>query len=367
MENKNLQTIPSNDEQKIKLDSNGNVDLSQYDDSALAKYKVLSTELKVENSGSIINFGSDLQGKMGTFSDNFLTRVRTSNSGEVGAHITTLLTEINQIDVDKIDQGSFKRFLRKIPILKSFIASVEKMYQKYDTVASNVEKISNKINIGRINSLKDNAALQTIFDNNLIFIKNMEDLIIAAHIRYNEVKLELQQMETDPSRYSDYELADRRDFLHRLDRRLGDMKTVRYIMVQSLPQIRIVQDTNLSVAEKAQTIITTTIPVWKQQLTLAVALERQKANIEVQKKVTDATNEMLLKNSKMLKQNSINAARESERAVIDIETLRQTTQDLIDTLVEVKRIHEEGEESRKSLNKELITLETELKKNITNS
>lgn len=367
MENQNLEVKPSNDAQKIKLDNNGNIDLTQYNESDLVKYKLLSTDLKVDNSSSIINFGSDIQGKMGQYSDNFLTRVRTSNSGEVGNHISTLLTEINQIDVDKIEQGSLKRFLRKIPIIKSFITSIEKMYQQYDTVASNVEKISNKINLGRINSLKDNAALQSIFDQNIIFIQNMEDLIIAAQIKHNDITTELVQMELNPTNYPEYEMSDRRDFLHRLDRRLGDMKTVRYIMVQSLAQIRIVQSTNLTVAEKAQTIITTTIPVWKQQLTLAVALERQRANIEVQKKVTDATNEMLLKNSKMLKQNSINAARESERSVVDINTLRQTTQDLIDTLVEVKRIHTEGEESRKSLNKDLVSLETELKKNITNS
>lgn len=372
MENFNLDQTPTNgaisvtkDASKIKLDNNGNIDLSQYQESDLAKYKSMSTSLDIKDSSTIINFGADLQGKMGQYSDNFLTRVRTFDSGEVGGYITNLLSEINQIDVDKIEQGTFKRILRRIPIIKSLMTSIEKMFQQYDTVSANVEKIANKVNLGRVNSLKDNAALQTIFDNNITFIANMEELIIAAQMKYDEIKAEVAQMETERDKYQDYEIADRQDFLHRLDRRLGDMKTVRFIMIQSLAQIRVVQSTNLTVAEKAQTIITTTIPVWKQQLTLAVALERQRANIEVQKKVTDATNEMLLKNSRMLKQNSINAARESERAVVDIATLRQTTQDLVETLTEVKRIHTEGEESRKALNKDLAALETELKKKVT--
>jgi uncharacterized protein YaaN involved in tellurite resistance len=349
------------------LDNNGNIDLSQYQESELVKYKSISTSLDIKDSSTIINFGADIQSKMGQYSDNFLTRVRTFDSGEVGGYITSLLTEINQIDVDKIEQGTFKRILRRIPIVKSLLTSIEKMFQQYDTVSANVEKIANKVNLGRINSLKDNAALQTIFDSNITFIGNIEELIIAAQLKYDEIKAEVAKMETERDKYQDYEIADRQDFLHRLDRRLGDMKTVRFIMIQSLAQIRVVQSTNLTVAEKAQTIITTTIPVWKQQLTLAVALERQRANIEVQKKVTDATNEMLLKNSKMLKQNSISAARESERAVVDVTTLRQTTQDLIETLTEVKRIHNEGEESRKTLNKDLAALETELKKNVTSN
>jgi uncharacterized protein YaaN involved in tellurite resistance len=172
-------------------------------------------------------------------------------------------------------------------------------------------------------------------------------------------------MEGRPADYQDYEIADLRDFLSRLDKRLADMKIVRFIMIQSLAQIRVVQNNNTSIAEKAQSIVSTTIPVWKNQLTLAVALQRQKANVEMQKKISDTTNTILQKNAEMLKQNSIDVAKENEKTVVSLETLKMTTASLIDTLNEVKKIHEEGAQSRRVLDGELKNLETELKKNVT--
>ena len=143
------------------------------------------------------------------------------------------------------------------------------------------------------------------------------------------------------------------------------MKIVRFIMLQSLAQIRVVQNNNTSIAEKAQSIVSTTIPVWKNQLTIAVALQRQKANVEMQKKISDTTNTILEKNAELLKQNSINVARENEKTVVSVETLKKTTQSLIETLTEVKKIHEEGALSRRALDTELQNLESELKKNVT--
>jgi uncharacterized protein YaaN involved in tellurite resistance len=233
-------------------------------------------------------------------------------------------------------------------------------------VVDNIDKITNKIKAGRLNSIKDNSSLQTMFDSNVDYIKQMEELIIAGQLKLNELNVTLAQMDGRPQDYNDYEIADLRDFVNRLDKRLADLKVVRFIMMQSLAQIRIVQNNNTSIAEKAQSIISTTIPVWKNQLTIAVALQRQKANVEMQQKISDTTNTILLKNAELLKTNSIAVAKENEKTVVSIETLKKTTSDLIDTLNEVKRIHEEGAQNRKALNTELQTLETELKKNVTN-
>jgi uncharacterized protein YaaN involved in tellurite resistance len=138
-------------------------------------------------------------------------------------------------------------------------------------------------------------------------------------------------------------------------------------MMQSLAQIRVVQSNNTTIAEKAQSIVSTTIPVWKNQLTIAVALNRQKENVEMQKKISDTTNTILQKNAELLKQNSIDVARENEKTVVSLDTLKRTTASLIETLTEVKRIHDEGTANRKVLNTELQTLETELKKHVTNA
>ena len=363
-----MDTIPNTADQlpsKI-IDKEGNVDLASIPPQEASKYQALSKSLEAKDVNSILNYGAEAQNSMEKYSNEFLTSVRTYNSGEVGNLITDLLTELNYIDVDELNQGGFKQFISKIPFLSKLVFDAKKLFQKYDTVVNNIDKITNKIKAGRLNAIKDNSSLQTMFDSNVTYIKQMEELIIAGQLKMQELNVQLAQMELAPANYNDYEIADLRDFIGRLDKRLADMKVVRFIMLQSLAQIRVVQNNNTSIAEKAQSIISTTIPVWKNQLTIAVALQRQKSNVEMQKKISDTTNTILQKNAELLKQNSIDVARENEKTVVSIDTLKRTTQSLIETLNEVKRIHDEGTQNRKTLNTELQNLESELKKNVTN-
>jgi uncharacterized protein YaaN involved in tellurite resistance len=348
-----------------KIDKEGNVDLTVLSTEDEKKYKELGKSLEPSDVNSILNYGVETQNSMEKYSNDFLSSVRTYNSGEVGGLINELLTELNYIDVNELEQSGFKSFLSKIPFLKNLVTDVKKLFQKYDVVVNNIDKITNKIKAGRLNSIKDNSSLQTMFDSNVNYIHEMEELIISGQLKYNELSLKLTEMEGRPADYQDYEIADLRDFVSRLDKRLADMKIVRFIMLQSLAQIRVVQNNNTSIAEKAQSIVSTTIPVWKNQLTIAVALQRQKANVEMQKKISDTTNTILQKNAEMLKQNSIDVAKENEKTVVSLETLKMTTASLIDTLNEVKQIHEAGAQSRRVLDGELKTLEEELKKNVT--
>lgn len=347
-----------------RIDNQGNINLEKLDQNEIARLSELNKSLVVTDVNSVLNYGADLQSTMEKYSNDFLNSVRTFNSGEVGTHISDLLTELNYIDVDELNQNGFKAFLSKIPLLKNLVVNVKRIFQKYDTVISNVDKISNKIKAGRINSLKDNTALQTMFDNNVEYIKQLEQLIIAGQLKLQELQVKLAEMEGNPANYKDYEIADLREYIMRLDKRLADMKIIRYVMLQSLAQIRVVQNNNTAIADKAQSIISTTIPVWKNQLTIAVALYRQKANVEMQRKVAETTNTILEKNAELLRQNSIEVARENENTVVSIDTLKKTTQSLISTLDEVKKIHEEGMRNRQVLDKELQTLETELRKNV---
>jgi len=348
-----------------KLDREGNVNLTNLTPQEISKYKDISKSLEPSDVNSILNYGADAEKSMEKYSNDFLASVRTYNSGDVGGLINELLTELNYIDVDEIEKSGVKSFLSKIPFLKNLVVDVKKIFQKYDLVVTNIDKITQKIKAGRLNSLKDNSSLQTMFENNVNYIHQMEELIISGQLKYEELSVKLAEMEGRPADYQDYEIADLRDFVSRLDKRLADMKIVRFIMMQSLAQIRLVQNNNTSVAEKAQSIISTTIPVWKNQLTIAVALQRQKANVEMQKKISDTTNTILQKNADMLKQNSIDVAKENEKTVVSLDTLKKTTASLIETLDEVKKIHQEGEKSRRVLDTELKNLETELKKNVT--
>lgn len=346
------------------VDREGNVNLTQLPSEERQKYEVLADSIDETNPGSIVNFGADLQRTLSNQSDSFLGNVRRSNSGEVGELINNLLIELNYVDVEELNQNKFKSFLSKLPFMKSVMTQIENLFAKYDKIINNIDQISYKVNAGIITSTKDNAVLQTIFESNITAIKQIEELVIAGNLRMEKAGTELAAMEAAPQNYQDYQIADKRDFIARLDRRLADLKVVRLIMMQSLPQIRLVQNNNVSIAEKAQTILTTTLPLWKNQLSLAVAMYRQQQNIEIQQKVSSTTEEILRKNAERLGQNSINVARANEQTVVSIETLRETTSKLINTLNEVKQIQKQGAEGRRKLDQDLMTLEHELKANV---
>ncbi|WP_431611939.1 toxic anion resistance protein [Chryseobacterium sp. 'Rf worker isolate 10'] len=348
----------------VLVDREGNVNLTQLQSEEREKYEVLANSIDETNPGSIVNFGAELQKTLTNQSDSFLGNVRRSNSGEVGGLINDLLVELNYVDVEELNGNKVKSFLSKLPFMKKVMTQVENLFAKYDKIINNIEQISYKVNAGIITSTKDNAVLQTIFESNVNSIKQIEGLVIAGNIRMERAAVELAQMETAPQNFQDYQIADKRDFIARLDRRMADLKVVRVIMMQSLPQIRLVQNNNVSIAEKAQTILTTTLPVWKNQLSLAVAMYRQQQNIEIQQKVSSTTEEILRKNAERLGQNSINVARANEQTIVSVETLKETTSMLINTLNEVKQIQKQGADNRRKLDQDLQTLEHELKANV---
>lgn len=348
----------------IHLDQTGRVDLTKYSETELSKFKQLSEQLKSDDQNSISNFGLQLQTKLAGYSDQFLSNVRAFDAGEVGTSITDLLAEINYVDIDPSEQGPFKRLLLQIPGIKNLIMNTKKIFQKYDTISGNIDGIVKKLDKGRLMIIRDNGNLQNLFEQNVQYIQQLEELIVAAQIKQNEMESELAIMEQSPENYQDYQINDMREFINRLSKRLTDMQITRTITIQSLPQIRLVQNNNNTMVEKIQSSITTTIPLWKNQISIAVALMRQKGILEVQEKVYDATNTILKKNAELLKQNSIDVAKQNERAVVSIDTLHEVNQKLVETLTEVKRIKEEGENTRRDTAKKLEALESDLKKNV---
>lgn len=349
------------------IDESGNVNLACLSEEEKQKYAKLNKSLVVTDINSISNYGSDLQNTMGKYSTDFLTAVRANQSGEIGGLINDLLNELGHIDVDELKEPSLvKKLIRKIPILKNLVTSVDKILNKYDSIAKNVDDIARKITTTRLASLRDNNALQVMFDNNVIYGKQIEDLIVAGKLKLEEVNKTLAHMMENQDQYEPHQIQDVQEFAHNLERRLTDMLTLRYVVKQSLPQIRTVQYNNIAIADKAQSIIATTIPVWKNQLSIAVALNNQKERIEAHHRITDTTNTILRKNAEMLHQNSVDVARENERSVVDIETLRDTTRELIDTIKEVKQIHEEAAAKRKAAEEEIMKIESELDSSMVN-
>ena len=354
------QKITARDMGRI-IDESGNVNITALTPSDKERYNKLTKNIVVTDINSITNYGSELQNTMTKYSNDFLSAVRTQQSGEMGELINNLLAELDYIDVDELKAPTkIKRMLRKLPIIKHMVTSVEKIMGKYDTIAKNINEITNKISSTRLTALRDNNALQVMFENNIEYGKQIDEYIIAGKIKLEEVKNKLDEMMSNTQNYEAHEIQDMQTFYNNLDRRLTEMLTLRYVIKQSLPQIRTVQYNNLAVADKAQSIIATTIPVWKNQLSIAVALHRQSENIKAQRKVTDTTNAILKKNAEMLHMNSVTVARENERSVIDTETLKETTQKLIDTIKEVKQIHESGAAKRRETESEILRIEKEL-------
>lgn len=354
------QKITARDMGRI-IDESGNVNITALTPSDKERYNKLTKNIVVTDINSITNYGSELQNTMTKYSNDFLSAVRTQQSGEMGELINNLLAELDYIDVDELKAPTkIKRMLRKLPIIKHMVTSVEKIMGKYDTISKNIDQITNKISATRMTSLRDNNALQVMFENNIEYGKQIDEYIIAGKIKLEEVKNKLDEMMSNTQNYEAHEIQDMQTFYNNLDRRLTEMLTLRYVIKQSLPQIRTVQYNNLAVADKAQSIIATTIPVWKNQLSIAVALHRQSENIKAQRKVTDTTNAILKKNAEMLHMNSVTVARENERSVIDTETLKETTQKLIDTIKEVKQIHESGAAKRRETESEILRIEKEL-------
>lgn len=349
-----------------RVNENGEVNIANMTESEIAKYKQMTSSLSVNDINSISSFGSELQNSMSEYSNNFLKAVKTSNSGEVGTLIDNLLTELSYIDINDFDETSkTKKLIRKIPILRKLVKSVEKTMQKYEGISGKVETISKKITAMRMLALRDNNALQEMFNNNIQYINEIEQLIIAGKMKSAEIQRKIDEMTLQADQYASHEISDVQIFKQNLDRRINDLLTLRIVMKQSLPQIRTVQYNNLTIADKSQSLITTTIPVWRNQISIAVALNNQKNSIEAQKKISDTTNKILLKNAQVLKENSIKVARENERSVVDAATLRETTNKLIETLREVKNIHEEAEKNRKQTELDLEKIESELNSVVT--
>lgn len=359
-----IKNVPVINNPGMKLDKSGRPDMSKLSPQEISKYKQIGSALNPTDPNSILNYGQALQNKMAGFSDTFLNNVRAFDAGVIGGTITDLLANVNMIEIDPSQKPLLQRMLMTIPGVKGLIMNTKKMFQKYDSVSKNIDSITAKLDHGRLTLVKDNEQLETLFLDNIQYIKELEDLIIAGHITMEELNKELRTMEQNADQYEEYVISDKKDFINRLSKRLTDMQLTRMIVIQSLPQIRLVQTNNSTMMDKIQASVSTTIPLWRNTLSVAVALQRQKAMAEVNRQVTEATNTMLVKNAELLKTNSIEIAKQNEEGVVQIETLRKVQGDLISTLNDIRKIKEEGEIKRASIGKELEQLEANLQREV---
>lgn len=330
-----------------------------------AKYLSIGQSIKLDDMSTISHYGAELSATISANGNVLLDAVKGASTNEVVNMTNDLLAELNMIDVDELNISGFKKFIRQIPILRKFVTSIETLSIKCKTISDRVEDIRQKIEATKIVALRDNGTLDTIFESNRNYIQQLRDLIIAAKLKDEEIGREIQHMVEHPEQYDACMIHDAHNFRNNLAKRITDMVTTEYILQQNLFQIRATQSNNIAIADKATVITTHIIPAWKSQIALAIINDNQRTNIEVDQKFSDTTNMILRKNAQALKINSVNVAKAAEEQVVSLDTLTATTQDLIDTIAEVRRIHSEGAKKRKQTEDAYAELGRKLEKAIT--
>ncbi len=316
-------------------------------------------KIDITNSQQVLQYGSACQKKIGDFSEAALAKVSTKDLGEVGEMITDLIGELKNFDAEEEEKGLFGFFKKKsnqIAALKS----------KYDKAETNVENIQSMLEGHQVQLLKDIAMLDKMYELNMAYFKELSMYILAGKRKLADVRTGALQQAMEKARTSglpeDAQAArDLSDQCERFEKKLYDLELTRNISLQMGPQIRLLQNNNSMMAEKIQSTIVNTIPLWKNQMVLALGLAHSQQAMQAERAVTDMTNELLKKNADALKMGTLETARESQRGVVDIETLQQTNKSLIETLDELNKIQTEGRAKRAAAQQELTRIEDELK------
>ncbi|WP_270285840.1 toxic anion resistance protein [Enterococcus lactis] len=328
--------------------------------------KQLAAKIDANDAQSVISYGSAAQAKLSEFSQSMLNHVQAQDIGPVGDSLTELMYRLQEANPDELRAGEGNIFQRVFGKVKQSIYEVTAKYQK---IGAQIDKISVKLDKEKDGLLKDNLMLEQLYQKNKDYFDALNIYIAAGELKMEELQTtiipEAMKKAEETGDQMDVQIAnDYTQFLDRLDKRTHDLRLARQITIQQAPQIRLIQNTNQALAEKIQASIATAIPLWKNQVVIALTLLRQKDAVTAQRQVSETTNDLLKKNSEMLKISAIETAKENERGIVDIETLQTTQNDLIETIQEALRIQKEGKEKRRHAEVELGHMEEDLKQKL---
>ena len=320
-------------------------------------------KLDVTNPDHVLLFGADAQKKIADFSDTALEAVQTQDTGEVGDMLINLVSELKGFEADAEEPKGLRKLFSKAE------DKVERMKARYTKVSGNVENIANSLEDYQAQLLKDVAMFDRLYDQNSDYFRQLTLYIIAGEeklqrVREGELKALLDTAEKSGDAMDAQKANDLAAQCDRFEKKLHDLKLTRQVSMQMAPQIRLLQNNDSLLVERIQSTLSNTLPLWKSQMVLALGLHHSQQALKAQTAVTDMTNELLRKNAQALKMGTVETAREAERGIIDIETLVETNQSLIDTINEVMQIQQEGRTKRIEAEKTLYQMETELKKKL---
>lgn len=320
-----------------------------------------AAKIDIENTNQILQYGAGTQKKMADFSDTALENVKTQDLGEIGELISNVVGELKDFDVQ--EEGKFFGFFRKQT------SKIENLKNKYDKAQANVEKITDSLQQHQVRLMKDSAMLDKMYEQNLNYFKELTMYILAGKKKLEETRngklAEMKNKAALSGLPEDAQAArDLDEKCSRFEKKLHDLELTRTIAMQTAPQIRLIQNNDTVMVEKIQTTIVNTIPLWKSQMVLALGIAHSAEAAQAQRQVTDITNELIRKNAETLHMATVETAKESERGIVDLETLQKTNADLIQTLDDVMRIQMEGRQKRQAAEMEMHRMEEELKRKL---
>ena len=317
-------------------------------------------KIDITNSQMVLQYGAASQKKLSDFSETALSRVKTKDMGETGELITNLISELQGFDATTEQPKGIFGFFKKTS------NSIEQLKTRYDSADKNVERIKAQLEDHQVTLMKDITMLDKMYELNLVYFKELTMYILAgkkklAEVRANDLKAAQEKAQRTQLPEDAQAARDLADQCERFEKKLYDLELTRNVSIQMGPQIRLIQSNDTMMAEKIQTTIVNTIPLWKNQMVLALGIAHSQQAMQAERAVTDATNELLKKNAATLKQGTIEIAKESERGIVDIETLQQTNKQLIETLDELNKIRADGKAKRANAEQELGRIEGELR------
>ncbi|AYB00759.1 toxic anion resistance protein [Lachnoanaerobaculum umeaense] len=342
--------------EEVKSDTTPQIKLSPEEEKMVEEF---ASKIDISNSQAVLTYGVGSQKKIADFSENALERVRTKDLGEIGDMLTGVVGEIRSLEIDEEDRGFFGLF-------KKAGNKLANMKAKYDKVEVNVNNISKALEDHQVTLMKDVLMLDKMYELNMNYYKELSMYILAGKKRLeraNNIELpELIKKADETGLPEDTQKAkDFSQMINRFEKKIYDLELTKTVSLQMAPQIRLIQNNDSIMSDKIQSTIVNTIPLWKNQMVIAIGLKHSTDAAKAQKAVSDMTNELLKKNAESLKTATIETAKESERGIIDIETLKSTNKTLINTFDEVIKIQDEGRQKRKEAEAELRNIENEMR------
>ena len=330
-----------------------------------ARVEEVKNSIDLMDSQAALQYGVGAQRNISSFSDNILTQVRSKDSGYVGELMSDLVLKVKEVDVDGLDEG----FWDKLPFLKNASRAVKKFMQRYEKLEVQIDRIEQQLDQARMQMLKDITMFDGLYEKNLEYFQELQIYIAAGEEKLKELQeTTLPQLHAEAAAKGDAMSAqvvrDFEDTVNRFEKKIHDLKLSKTIAIQTAPQIRLIQNNDKMLVDKIQTAVLSTIPLWKSQIVIALGLHRQESVLKMQRSVSDATNTLLTKNAELLRQNSTEVAKESERGIVDLETLKKVNADLISTIEETIKVQQEGRIARQNAEAELAGIEEQLKQTL---